>query len=186
MKKCTKCGVVQPLDNFYKAGGTRDGHRGDCKACFQKRAKARYPLVREIAIERAKQWARENPARLRETKRRYAESGRKAAADRRSHLKRKFGLTVEQYDAMLAAQGGVCAICGRPPRDDISLHVDHDHETGQVRGLIDFRCNNALGDFDDDAARLAAAIRYLDRHDPETQRLTQQIKQRAHALITTR
>src|SRR6476469_8650133 len=130
MKRCTKCGVLRPLDNFYKAGGTRDGYRGDCKSCFQARAQARYPKVRDQAIARARQWAVDNPERLRETKRRYAESGRKRAADRRSYLKRTYGVTPEWYDETLSAQGGGCAICGRPPRDDISLHVDHDHKTG--------------------------------------------------------
>lgn len=101
---------------------------------------------------------------------------------REYHLGKKFGLTVEQYDEMLAAQGGGCAICGRPPRDDISLHVDHDHESGRVRGLTCFRCNNALGDFNDDPTLLASASAYLDRYDPEVAELTQRAKQRAHAL----
>lgn len=77
-------------------------------------------------------------------------SGGKRLADRRSHLKRKFGMTIEQYDEMLAAQGGGCFICGRPPREDMSLHVDHDHSTGAVRGILCFRCNNALADFGED------------------------------------
>ena len=50
------------------------------------------------------------------------------------HLKPKYGVTVEQPDAMLAVQGGGCSTCGRPPREDISLHVDHDHSTAEIRG----------------------------------------------------
>ena len=183
MKRCTKCGVEQPLENFYKAAGTRDGLRRDCKGCFQARAAARYRANPEQMKERARRWQAANPERVAENLRRYQASGRKAASDRRSHLKRKYDLTVEQYDEMLAAQRGGCAICGRPPRDDIALHVDHDHETGQVRGLVCFRCNNALGDFNDDPALLESASAYLDRHDPETQELTSVAKQRAHALV---
>jgi hypothetical protein len=182
MKRCTKCGVEQPEANFYKAAGTRDGLRGDCKACFQARAAARYRQDPTAMKERARRWQAANPERVAENLRRYRESGRKAQSDRRSHLKRKFGLTVERYDEMLAAQGGGCAICGRPPREDIALHVDHDHETGQVRGLTCFRCNNALGDFNDDPKLLESASAYLDRHDPEADELRQLAKQRAHAL----
>ena len=96
--------------------------------------------------------------------RQYREDGHKRVADRKSYLKRKYGLTVQQYGTLLAAQGGGCAICGRKPRPDISLHVDHDHGTGQLRGILCFRCNNALGDFDDDARLLQQALAYLLSH----------------------
>lgn len=66
---------------------------------------------------------------------------------------------------MLRSQGGGCALCHRPPRPGKVLHVDHDHETGSVRGLLCFTCNNALGDFEDDPGRLRAAITYLSRYD---------------------
>jgi hypothetical protein len=181
-KTCTKCGVLQPIENFYRAAGTRDGLRGDCKSCFQARAAARYRANPEPMKQRAKQWARENPERLRATKRRYAASGRKQTVDRRSYLKRKYGVTPEWYDETLAAQGGGCAICGRPPRDDISLHVDHDHRTGELRLLLCFLCNNLLGDVDDDADRLRAAAAYLEAHDADVIELTRLAKDRARDL----
>ena len=77
---------------------------------------------------------------------------------------RVYGLTVEAYEALLAAQGGVCAICRRPPAADgrqKRLHVDHDHATDAVRGLLCSNCNTALGLLDDDVDRIAAAIFYL-------------------------
>ena len=185
MKRCTKCGVEQPLDDFYKAAGTRDGRRGDCKGCFRKRAQERYPEVRERAIARSKQWRVDNIERFRENQRRMRATPESKRKQREYHLGKKFGLTVERYDEMLAAQGGGCAICRRPPRDDISLHVDHDHETGRVRGLTCFRCNNALGDFNDDRQLLDAASAYLDRHDPEVAELSALAKQRAQALSAT-
>jgi len=71
--------------------------------------------------------------------------------------------TVERYDEMFDAQGGVCCICRKPRPEDRSLHVDHDHATGEIRGLLRFRCKNALGDFDDSYDLLQSAADYLDR-----------------------
>lgn len=182
MKRCSKCGIEQPLENFYRAPGSRDGLRGDCKACFKERAAARYRANPEPVKERVREWARQNPDRVRERAREYRLSGRKAVNDRRSHLKRKFGITPETYDEMLADQRGVCAICERPPRDDISLHVDHEHGTGRVRGLLCFRCNNALGDFEDDAVLLLRAADYVV-FDPEARELA---TRRLAALVVER
>jgi hypothetical protein len=80
-------------------------------------------------------------------------------------LKRKYGLTLEQYDEMLHTQDGVCAICGEPRPGERTLHVDHDHETGVIRGLLCFRCNNALGDFREEYELFQRAADYLDRDD---------------------
>ena len=161
MKRCAKCGVVQPREDFYRASGTRDGLRGDCKSCFKARAKARYPLVRERNIARAQKWREDNLERFRENQRRMRNTPEGKAKQRAGHLKRKYGITIEQYESLLSRQGGGCAICGRKPRPDISLHLDHDHETGQLRGILCFRCNNALGDLDDDEALLQGALRYV-------------------------
>lgn len=164
MKRCTKCGVVQPLENFYKAKGTRDGYRGDCRACFKARAKARYPEVREQAIARAKQWRVDNIDRFRENQRRMRSTPEAKLRARESHLQRKYGLTLADYDRMLDAQHGGCGICGRAPREDSALHVDHDPVSGDVRGILCFSCNNLLGDVQDDPSRLRAAAAYLDGH----------------------
>lgn len=80
---------------------------------------------------------------------------------RESHLRRKFGITQEQYEALPRSQGGGCAVCGRAPKPGKSLHVDHDHETGYVRGLLCFSCNAALGHFQDDLDRIEAALMYM-------------------------
>ncbi len=161
MKICRKCGESKPLDEFYRMAGMRDGHRNECKRCSLNANAARHRANPEPARERTRQWARDNPERVAAREVAYRESGRKAVSNRRSHLKRKYGITPEEYDELLAEQGGGCGICGRLPRDDISLHVDHDHATGAIRGLLCFRCNNALGDFEDDYERLTAAVRYL-------------------------
>lgn len=95
------------------------------------------------------------------------------AVDRRENhretwLRRNYKLTVEQYNAMLAEQGGRCAICGtddpRGRKNTEFFCVDHDHATGLVRGLLCALCNYGLGAFKDDLTRLEAAAAYLRRH----------------------
>ena len=74
----------------------------------------------------------------------------------------RLGLTLDDYERLLADQGGVCAICKRPPKKR-RLHVDHDHATGKVRGLLCFTCNRyVLGKYAT-SAKLRAAADYLER-----------------------
>ncbi len=78
---------------------------------------------------------------------------------------RKHGLTVADYDRMLAAQRGRCAICrSKDPRGAGRWHIDHDHVTGQVRGLLCSNCNLALGYLGDDPEIIKAAARYVAKH----------------------
>jgi hypothetical protein len=69
------------------------------------------------------------------------------------NLERKFGITREDYNRMLDAQGGACAICGTSASDARRLAVDHDHETDQVRALLCGECNLGLGKFQDNPGR---------------------------------
>lgn len=73
------------------------------------------------------------------------------------HRERKYGISQEQFDEMADAQGYRCLICRRKKK----LGVDHDHESGIIRGLLCFRCNSALGGFNDNPVLLKAAINYL-------------------------
>ena len=171
MKRCKKCGEMKPLDDFYRMPEMRDGYRSDCKACNLAAKAARYRANPEPAKQRTREWQLANPEKYAAKQAAYRASGGKKVSDRRSHLKRKFGITPEQYDEMLAAQGGGCAICHREPRPDISLHVDHDHETGRIRGLLCFRCNNSLGDLDDSAVLLQAALAYVSTPTDEDREL---------------
>lgn len=80
--------------------------------------------------------------------------------NRKSNL-RRYGLTVEDYNKILAEQGGLCAICRKPCTVNPSLSVDHDHKTGKVRGLLCSLCNQALGLAKDSPEVLEALARYL-------------------------
>jgi hypothetical protein len=83
-------------------------------------------------------------------------------AVRKFQLKRKYGLTLEEYDALLEEQAGGCAICGGTNPSGFRLAVDHNHETGEVRGLLCTNCNFVLGYSHDDPALLRKTIRYLE------------------------
>jgi hypothetical protein len=76
---------------------------------------------------------------------------------REYHLRRRYGIGQAEVDELLAEQGGVCAICGAADPQ----HVDHDHRTGWVRGILCFNCNGGLGQFRDSPEFLAGAITYL-------------------------
>jgi Autographiviridae endonuclease VII len=85
---------------------------------------------------------------------------------RRHHLKKKFKITLEEYDAMSEKQQGLCAICGQPettPWRDTTrrLAVDHCHETGTIRGLLCMNHNQGLGKFQHDPDLLEKAAKYL-------------------------
>lgn len=159
LKRCSKCGERKPRREFYAAKGGRDGLRGDCKECFAARAREWYSKNREKVIKRVAAWQAANPERHAAKQREIRE--RRRDVNRDAHLRRNFGIGTPEYEALLKAQGGRCAICGRPPRKGSSLHVDHDHETGEVRGLLCFRCNGGLGQFAEDAERLQFAAEYL-------------------------
>lgn len=81
-------------------------------------------------------------------------------AMRRVQLK-KYGLTLDQYDELSIQQGDVCALCGNVNKNGKRLFVDHNHKTGQVRGLLCNNCNSGLGFFRDNPQILANAIEYL-------------------------
>ncbi len=98
------------------------------------------------------------PARKKLGKR---EAKRRAQRSRHnSHLKEAYGITIHDYDRILASQGGVCAICkgGTSKRH---FAVDHNHKNGQIRGLLCARCNTGLARFMDNITNLRRAVRYM-------------------------
>lgn len=80
---------------------------------------------------------------------------------RKVMLSKKYDMSLEEYNRMLAKQGGVCAICQKPPSEKRQLAVDHCHRTQGVRGLLCTKCNLGLGCFDDAEDLLQQAVTYL-------------------------
>ena len=145
LKHCRRCGTDKPRSEFHKDSGAKEGLCAYCKECNKAKSRA---------------WTKANPERVREHSRKRAEAGK----FREYLLKYKYGLTMEQYDALFAAQGGVCAICGRPEagrEGHKNLAVDHCHTSNAVRGLLCHSCNRALGLLQDSAEVLEKALAYL-------------------------
>lgn len=152
-KFCRWCGKTKSVDHFHRDKTQRDGRRKKCaKCCYAQTAKERL----------------ENPDQYKARERRYYERA-KSTTIINKHLTRKYGISLDDYIAMLERQGGVCAICRMPETsrhrrgtgDVRRLSVDHCHETGVVRGLLCWRCNAGIGKFEDDPALLALALAYL-------------------------
>lgn len=99
---------------------------------------------------------------------------------RRQTLRKKYGITLEDYDRMLKEQGGKCALCGRigsgRKSDRGNLLVDHDHQTKKNRGLLCYLCNRALAAWGDNVVGIKRVLEYVERgtyngHDEARQRL---------------
>jgi Recombination endonuclease VII len=137
IKRCARCRVLLPSEQFHKNRDSRDGLQTYCKVCQRGYDKARYD--RKSSGEKCR-WYK---------------------------FRRDYGLTKDTYHAMLAMQGYECRIChttiteaGTGPRSSWAC-VDHDHTTGRVRGLLCRGCNVGLGNFRDRPDLLQRAIAYL-------------------------
>lgn len=153
MRKCAKCGVVLAASEFFAVTDRRSGLSSWCRMCERARQRAWGRAHRAVATAKARRYRRAHPEKA--DAREFARG-----------LRRHYGLTVEQYDAMVVEQSGVCLICMKPPRSGKRLSVDHDHATGEVRGLLCHVCNQGLGYFYDDPELLRLAAAYLLRHCP--------------------
>ena len=101
-------------------------------------------------------------------KKEYAASSSGKENRHRAFLKRRYGITDIKYAEMLAGQKGICAICKGVNRSGRRLHVDHDHGTKVVRGLLCGLCNTMLGHARDSSAILSKAARYIKAHAGKT------------------
>ena len=151
-KICSRCGVVKPKSEFYadrRESRPEGSVRSACKEC-----------------QEAERMKPENYQRVLESqKRRYHSRPleERRVINRRTHLRDVYNITLVDYDAMLEAQGGGCAICGVTPEENgRRLCVDHDHEDGMIRGLLCTVCNAVLGWFEEDPKRFQDAIHYLN------------------------
>lgn len=125
--------------------------RGRCCECASLAAKRHHHKNRELRARQYKEYIRQNPD-----------------AWYKAHLKRAFGLSLDDYYALVRAHAGRCGICGssdpRSKKNQRSLpgwHVDHDHSTGTIRGILCQPCNHMLGNARDNTAILLLGVDYL-------------------------
>lgn len=143
MKTCTKCGQEKELTEFNKDKYSLDGFTYACRMC-RNAATANY-----YKNNPGKQ--KQNNLIQKENRALYYSSEKGIASSRRSHLKRNFNMTLEEYNKILFEQDYKCAICRGYEtgyRNEV-LSVDHCHSTNKIRGLLCNTCNRALGLFKD-------------------------------------
>jgi hypothetical protein len=139
-KDCSVCGNRKPFDCFYNYKNKSDGKSYRCKDCDD--------LAR-------KKWKEDNLVSSK-------------LSMRKNNLKSKYGISLDAYNYLLRHQGYRCAICETTENNVIgershwNFAVDHNHDTGKVRGLLCNQCNRAIGMLKDDATLLRKAADYLD------------------------
>jgi hypothetical protein len=131
-KVCKHCNEIKLLIDYHENKEMRDGRSSYCKPC---------------ASYRAKVWKENNKDRAKD-----------------QELQKKYGISLVDHITMYKEQDGKCAICGIAEKDAPrgKLFVDHDHETGVVRGLLCHHCNSGLGHFMDNLDNLKRAHWYLE------------------------
>jgi hypothetical protein len=146
MKVCVVCRESKDFSAFYGSTQSKDGYAYRCKECDRE----------------TRRRSRNGPG---------GEGTRRGLRDRK--LQATYGITLAQYEAMLESQGGLCGICNTDnpygegqvhQRARMSFAVDHDHTTGQTRGLLCNLCNRALGFLQDDPQIVHNAWVYLSGH----------------------
>lgn len=191
-KVCKLCGVEKVETDFQLRRGRRLNQCRTCLGGYKKAWLKADPKRQQHVTERIRKWRAENPDRSRaygrewhrrnaekckeqsktwreQNRERYNEARRQynARTVRRRlglYLKRKYGISIEHYEALLEQQNGCCAICGRQPAAKARLHLDHNASTGVVRGLLCGSCNRALGLMQEKPEALRQAAAYLESY----------------------
>lgn len=186
---CTMCGITQPITSFTRSVSKSGGRMSRCKACLAKLSVEKRAQNHESYKKWREEYRHRNADKLRQREvDRWAnmpEDEKKAHRAKRTqwlkdnpdrvldyYLRRKYKISLEDYNLMLVAQGFKCAICqspadshratlGKKRGEHNPLCVDHCHETGVVRGLLCHSCNMGLGAFGDQIDWLIGAIEYL-------------------------
>lgn len=188
-RTCLDCGQTKPLGDFHMSPRRKYGRGSYCQPCYNERSKKSYrkrmleKYGREVRVPyKAPEGHRRcpdcNTVQLLEAfplnkgkpsgydryclpchnERCRANKVKNHGGTRQYHLKRRYKIGQAEFDALLLSQRSVCAICEGPNPE----HVDHDHATGAVRGILCFNCNGGLGQFKDNIATMQKAITYLE------------------------
>ena len=157
-KICTTCGIEKTTVEFSKHKLHKDGLNSQCKPCV-KIANAiwreKHGEYRKLRYQQEKISGKLAESRARSKDRIYIQQ-------HKAHLRLKYNITQEDYNALYAQQQGQCAIC----KDyHAALVIDHDHSAKRVRGLLCKHCNWLLGHARDSEPILTSAVNYLEQHN---------------------
>lgn len=125
--------------------------RGLCAACYDKWLKETNPQYKSNQKSNTTKWCEANPEKWKviQERRKLKEKQQDPSIRRNKMLQKTYGISLDDYTQLLEEQGGGCALCGRKP-GRINHHVDHDHVTGKVRGILCHQCNWFMGTVDAD------------------------------------
>lgn len=183
MKKCSKCHRYKQQTKFSKRTRNRDGLDEWCKKCKKKATNCWRGKNKNRIRKTGKAWRLENKTRVLQNKRNWRKTNPEKArlsvrkslkknykkyqpTKWRRWLKKRYGVSEEQFLSILRKQKNRCAICRKRQRAGKrkKLYVDHCHKTNKFRGLLCFKCNVLLGMAQDVISTLQAAIQYLRRN----------------------
>lgn len=162
-KRCGGCGETKSITCFAKASGRYDGVQGHCKLCTKSYRVRNNERLRRKNIEY--KIANKDKIKLKRPQYRAKNVDLIKKQTKVQKLRWRYKISYETYQLMLGMQDGCCAICNEQHRFDKPLHVDHDHNTGAVRGLLCRRCNQGIGFLRDDSETLQTATNYLKDYE---------------------
>lgn len=149
-RRCTRCGNT---GEFYPDRSKKDGIHPICVSChstYKKELHSKDSEARNRQLARSKKYRELNP-----TKNKLSITN--------ATLKKKYGITLEEYNLMLSNQKNQCAVCSTPPTNQ-RLHVDHNHVTGKIRGLLCQACNVSIGKMKENPELLRKLALYIERN----------------------
>ena len=180
MKVCTDCKTTKPFSQFSKNKLMKDGYQNSCKACQKAREDAKGTISKDEAIvfykaviESGKEFTCKCCGDTSTAENFYYQRAHgkikintSKCRDCQKEYQRRKAFPTASYEDLLKKQHGMCAICGVQEKDYIAKHgkkfaIDHNHKTGQIRGLLCCKCNRGLGYFQDSITNLENAIAYL-------------------------
>lgn len=144
MKKCNKCLIEKPLLDFGKDKYRKDGFVQQCKNCRRQYQNQKYIDNKNKISELNKIYREKNKEKIQEY-----------------HIMRNYGITLFEKQQMILNQNNKCKICKNEFKNSKDTHIDHDHGTRKVRGLLCSGCNRMLGFINDNINTLQNAISYL-------------------------
>lgn len=164
---CTLCSETKPLTPEHFIQRVNGSYTLRCRACSARLKAQTTDSQREKARAHAKEYYHANKASRRAAKKAWDSVNRAHVRKKHLNAQSKYihGITRQQYESRLSAQGNRCAICSTDqPGGCGRFHLDHDHTTGRLRGFLCSRCNQGLGRFLDNPDLFEAAAEYVERH----------------------